>query len=143
MCPDLLNKINRKSRKTGYTLLEIVISILFFAIITIGLSLPMSNSINLTVDNKKLNTANNLARSYLKNQEAEWSIQNDFDTGQLIDADATYTNNGKYTVTVSYENISADSNGIIVIRRVHIKYLDSKGHTLSDIFYDYNRPGNV
>ncbi len=49
----LNRKINCNNKaKKGYTLLEVIISIMFFAIITVGLSLPFCNSVNLTVDNK-------------------------------------------------------------------------------------------
>jgi len=145
MHQDLLsnkNKVNIRSQK-GYTLLEVAISILFFAIITMGLSLPLNSSINLTVDNRNINAANNLARSYLNDLQAKWVIQSNFDAGELIEATDIYTNNGKYNVTIDSENISSDVNGIVIVRRVNIKYQDSKDNPLTDIYYDYNRPGSV
>jgi len=145
MFRDILNKKNRiiSSGQQGYTLLEIVISIMIFAIIAVGLSLPVSNSVSLTVDNKNINISNNLARSYLKDLEAEWSIQANYDAGQLVAVTDIYTNNGAYTVTVTSDDISADSDGLTVLRRINIKYSDSKGRSLTDIYYDYNRPGNL
>jgi len=145
MRQDLLsykNKLNNRSQK-GYTLLEVAISILFFAIITMGLSLPLNSSVNLTVDNRNINAANNLARSYLNDLKAKWIIQSNFDAGELIETTDMYTNNGKYNVIIDSENISFDNNGAVVIKRVNIKYQDSKDNPLTDIYYDYNRPGSI
>lgn len=138
MCQDFSSK-----KEKGYTLVEVAISILFFAIVALGLSLPFSNSVSLTVDNKNINAANNLARSYLKDTEANWSVQNNFDQGKLIQISNSYNNNSKYTVIVNSQNISTDNNGIVVVRRVNIKYKDNKGNILTDIYYDYNRPGGM
>ncbi len=145
MYPDLSNKKIKSNNnvKKGYTLIEVLISVMFFAIIAVGLSLPFSNSIYLTVDNKNINTANNLARSYLKDTEAVWRIQEDFKEGTLINIDNTYTNNGIYNVTVNSQNICLDENNEVMIRRVNIQYKDSKGNVLTNIFYDYSRPGKV
>ncbi|MEI8388790.1 MAG: hypothetical protein WCG23_02785 [bacterium] len=145
MCQGFLNKKNNfnYSVSKGYTLLEVLISIVFFAIITVGLSLPISSSISLTVDNKNINAANNLARSYLEDVEAKWTIQSNFDAGTLIAVTDVYTNNKKYNVTVTSENISTDNNGVVIVRRINIKYKNTKGKLLTDIYYDYDRPGNV
>lgn len=133
----------KRKRREGYTLLEVVISILFFAIIAIGLSLPYCNSISLTVADRNINNSNNLARSYLKEVETEWQIQADFDTGILVEIDENYTENGKYTVNVDSQDIALDNDGIVLIRRINITYFDSAENVLSDIYYDYNRPGGV
>lgn len=145
MFQDLQNKQNilKKHANKGYTLIEIAISVLFFAIVALGISLPFGNSISLTVDNKNINAANNLARSYLKDVEANWSIQSNFDEGNLIEVDSAYTNDGKYDVTVISDNISINDIGIVVVRRINIKYKDNKGRYLTDLYYDYNRPGNL
>lgn len=136
MCQDSSNR----SKKQGYTLLEIVISIMFFAIIALGLSLPYCNSVSLTVANRNINASSNLARSYLKDIEAEWKIQSNFDDGNLIEVDDSYTDNDKYIVNVNSQDIAIDEEGIVLIRRVNITYKDSKENTLADIYYDYNRP---
>lgn len=141
MCQDLLNSKNAK--RQGYTLLEVVISVMFFAIVTLGLSLPFSSSISLTVDDRNINVASNLARSYLKDTETSWKTQNSFDNGELIAVGDNYNNNGKYTVAVSSEEIATDTDGNVLIRRINITYKDSNGRNLTDIFYDYNRPGSI
>ncbi len=141
MCQDFLSK--KILRKRGYTLIEVVISIMFFAIISLGLSLPFSSSISLTVDDRNINVASNLARSYLKDTESSWKTQNSFDQGELIALNNTYTNNNKYTVTVNSQNISSDVNGNVLVRRISIRYKDNKERDLADIFYDYNRPGSI
>jgi prepilin-type N-terminal cleavage/methylation domain-containing protein len=131
------------NKKRGFTLIEIMFSIMFFAIISLSLSLPFGNSISLTVDSRNINSANNLARSYLKDMEAKWRIQSVFDTGELIPVDTSYTNNGKYLTTVTSQSISEDSAGVVVVRRINVKFQDKKGHYLADIYYDFNRPGNI
>ena len=138
-----INKSPLYKRQEGYTLLEVIISVMFFAIIAMGLFLPYCNSISLTVDNKNITAANNLARSYLKDIESEWKIQNNFDTGSLIEIDETYTNNGIYIVSVNSEDIATDDEGIVLIRRINITYKDSEENTLSDIYYDYSRPSGI
>jgi len=134
---------HRNQLQKGYTLIEVFIAIMFFGLISLGLSLPFNNSINLTVNNKNINAANNLARSYLKDLEANWRIQDNFKEGNLIEINDVYTDNGKYSVEKSSQVITEDSSGTVMVRRVHIVYKDSKGLVLSDIFYDYNRPGTT
>ena len=137
MRQDFLN-----NKKEGYTLLEVAVSIMIFAIITLGLSLPFSNSISLTVDDKNINAASNLARSYLEDTEKSWNTQNSFDKGNLINIGNNYTNNGKYTATVNAVDISTDTSGIVLVRRLNINYKDSRGKTLVNIFYEYSRPNS-
>lgn len=153
MCQDFLSKnfftIQNKRKpeklnaKRGFTLLEVVISIVFFAIISAGLVLPVSNSISLTVDNKNINASNNLARSYLQDLGSQWSSQSNFEAGELLQLTSTYTDNGKYTVDVNSEDLEINEDGLVLVRRVEIEYKDNKGNILSKIFLDYNRPGNM
>ena len=143
MYPDFLNKKVTRRKQSGYTLLEVVISVMFFAIISIGLALPYCNSIALTANNRSINEANNLARSYLKDIESEWGIQSNFDQGTLIEIDDSYTSNGLYSVTVVSDNVATDDNGTVLVRRINIIYSDQKEHVLANIYYDYSRPGSV
>ncbi len=126
--------------KKGITLLEIMIAVVFFGIIAVGLSLPVSRSLYLTADNKNINVANSLAKSYLNSLQEKWQLIDDFDQGQLVDVDNTYTDNGKFTVTVSSQDLETDSDGTVLIKRVNITYKDGKNDILCNIFYDYSRP---
>jgi len=138
-----IKNMSKQQHRKGYTLIEVFIAVMFFALIAVGLSLPFSNSISLTVNNKNVNAANNLARSYLKDMEAKWRIQSSFDAGTLIEINNTYTDNGNYSIERSSSIITENNSGIAMVRRIHIIYRDSEGLILSDIFYDYNRPGTT
>jgi len=140
MSQDLLNN---NLKKKGYTLIEVMIAVMFFAIVVLGLSLPFSNSISLTVDDRNINVSGNLARSYIRDTQTSWNTQNSFDIGQLVSLNNNYTNNGIYKVTVASQAISRDANNNVIVRRLNIKYQDSRGNTLVDMFYDFNRPGSL
>lgn len=129
--------------KKGFSLLEIMMSVVIFGIIALGLITPVSNSLYLSANNKSISTAGSLARTYLKDLQSSWKIQRDYDHGTLKELDNTYTNQGKYTVNVTSEDVSSDDDGNVILRRVHVVYKDLGNHTLCDIFYDYDRPGRT
>lgn len=137
MCPDLSNK---KYYHKGFTLLEILVSMLIFAAVALSISLPFCESIKLTSNNQNLINANNLAKSYLKSVEINWSKSVDFDLGILPDVTSDYTNNGAYNVTVAQKDLVTNSNNQTIIKRVSVKYKDSKNKNLIDVYMDYNRP---
>lgn len=140
MFQDLLNK--RKSHK-GMTLLELTISMVIFGILVISINLPLSTGLYLSVDDNNIVKANNIAKTYIKDLENNWKIQLAYDNAELIEVDSTYTDNGKYTVNITSEDIQTNEDGIVVIRRVGVNYKNKEGKTLTDIFYDFNRPGST
>ncbi len=136
MSQDLSNKKQRK----GYSLIELMMAVLFFGIAAVAISPPLTNSMNLTVNDKNINNANNLARSYLRELQDSWKIQSVFDQGVLVAVGDEYTYNGNYNVTVNAQDIESDTGGNVILRRVNIVYTDSNANMLCDLFYDYNRP---
>jgi prepilin-type N-terminal cleavage/methylation domain-containing protein len=142
MFQDLLNKKLKKAQK-GFTLMELLVSIVFFSIIVWGLSDPLSRSAYLTVDNRHINTANTLARSYLKELQDSWKLRNAFDVGSLGALTSEYTDSGKYSVSVTSENIVINDQNTVLVRRIRIIYRDKDNNILSDISCEYPRPGNV
>lgn len=139
MSQDLLNKNCSK----GYSLVELMMAVLFFGIISLALSPPLTNSMYLTFDNKNINNANNLAKTYLRDVQDSWKIQSNYDQGILINTGSEYTDNGNYTVTINTQDLESDSEANVILRRVNIVYQDSDGNTLCDLYYDYNRPGSI
>lgn len=142
MFQDFCNQLSKKSNQ-GYTLLEIAVAILFFSITVVCLSLPIGQSISLSASEQNVVNANNLAKVYLKNIELNWQFQANYDVGALPQITSTYTDNGKYTVTVTQQNLAQNSNGIIILRRINIKYKDNRNNTIADLFVDINRPESV
>jgi prepilin-type N-terminal cleavage/methylation domain-containing protein len=137
MSQDLSN-----SRK-GFSLIELMIAVVFFGIIATTLSVPISNTLYLNTANGDVNTANSLARSYLEDLRDAWKIRNDFDQGNLIVIEDDYTEQGKYTVTTKVQSIQTDVDGNVLVRRVNVVYKDRNGDILCDISLDFDRPGNV
>ena len=132
-----------KNKSKGQSLTEIMMAVLIFGIIAVGLSLPVANSIFATRDNKNINTASNLARSYLKDVQDSWELQSNFDIGNLITLDGVYTDSGNYTVSATTQDIKTDDDGNVLVRRLNIVYEDEGGNMLCDIYFDYNRPGSI
>jgi len=142
MSQDFLNKNQFKS-KNGQSLTEIMVAIVFFGLIAVSLSLPLSNSLFATYDNQNINTANTLARSYLKDLQDSWKLQGDFDTGTLITPGTVYTENSKYTVSTTSADIQTDTDGNVLIRRVTVTYSDDNGAVLCELYFDFNRPAGT
>ena len=134
--------ISKRSKK-GYTLLEIMIAMLFFGVVALSLSLPFYRSISLSAKDQDIINANNLARLYLNNVDIGWNLQNNYDTGALPTINTVYTNNGAYTVTVTSTNLATDNTGNTSLRRIIVKFKDKYGNTLVDIYSDYDRPGST
>ena len=145
MFQDLLNKQNKKTQKytkPGYTLIEVIMAVVFFGIIALGIGIPFNESMMLSRNDQNIVDANNLARLYLKDTELKWLLQSDFDAGELPELTEKYTANGKYIVTVNQTDVASNTEGIPLVKRVNITYKDNLNTTLVDIFLDYNRPIN-
>lgn len=138
MYRDLVNKSQK-----GQSILEILIAVTIFGIMAVSLSLPVSSSLYLSVDNKNISTANTLARSYLKDVQDEWKLQSKFDNGILVPLDNVYTDDGIFAVTITTEDIETNDEGFVILRRINISYTDNNENVLCNISHDYNRPGNV
>ena len=134
---------NAKRCKKGYTLLEIMVAMLFFGIVALALCLPFYRSISLSVKDQDLVNANNLARLYLNDVKIGWNLQSDYDKGNLPTVDSTYTNNGVYTSTVTSTNMATDANGNVILRRIIVNYKDKSKNTLVELYSDYDRPGST
>lgn len=139
----MFQDLSSKKYSDGYSLIELMMAMLIFGVMVIALSYPISNSMYLTHDNKTVNSANNLAKSYLRDVQDAWKLQNTYDQGNLITIDSDYTDNGKYSVTVGSSVLESDDEGNTLLRRVNVKYQDPNNNTLCDVYYDYNRPGGV
>jgi type II secretory pathway pseudopilin PulG len=126
----------------GYTLLEVMIAIVFFGVVVLGLGLPVTESLNLSSEDQNIVSANNLARVYLKDVELSWLKQSDYDGGEILQISDKYTKNGYFDVNVNTDNIAFNDDGNVLVRRVNIKYTNDSGTCLADIFLDYNRPGS-
>jgi len=131
--------LNTDKKCNGYTLIEVMMSMVMFCVVSIALSYPLIESISLSADDHSIVTANNLAKHYLRDVEASWRTQNDFDASALIDSsNCTYTDGGKYNISVTPNDIQ--NNGTTVLRRLNIRYTTPSGKILTDLFYDINRP---
>ncbi len=131
---------NKRRHSGGYSLIELMMAMLVFGVMVIALSFPISNSMYLTHDNKSVSNANNLARTYLRDMQDAWKLQNDYDNGNLITIGSDYTDNGKYNVTVSSSALETDDDGNTTLRRINITYEDTNNNSLCDVYYDFNRP---
>jgi prepilin-type N-terminal cleavage/methylation domain-containing protein len=153
MCQDLFSKFfKNKKHSKGYTLIEIMVSMLIFGIVTVSLSLPICQSVYLTVNNEGIVKANNLARLYLKNTEILWKTIGNYDRNVLPDSgnssvaagqhnitSTAYTDDNNYEVKAYIENLSSNDLGVTVVKRVRIVYKDTNGKNLADIYMDYDR----
>lgn len=137
MCQDLLSK---KNTKKGFSIIEIAISMVMISILAVALSLNMYNSLFISVKNNDIVKANNLTKAYIKEQELNWLMQFNYDKGDLVAVDSTYTDNGRFDVTVSSTNLQRNSSNIVILRRVVISYRNQKNELLSNVFYDFSRP---
>lgn len=133
-------KYNQRYSSNGYTLLEILIAMVFFAIIAVGISLPFSQSISLSAKDQNIINANNLASLYLRDTGLKWAHQIDFDAGQLPAVNSVYTNNGIYTVIPASQDITTNAGGNVIVKRISVEYRDSKGNRLANISSDLYRP---
>ncbi len=127
--------------KKAYTLLEVLISMAFFGIIALGLLVPFQESFILTGTNQNIVSANSLAKAYLKDTELKWLTPIEFDTGELPTITPKYTENNIYKVTTTKLDLEQNTTGIVILRRVNIKYKDSSNRLLVDLFFDFSRPG--
>lgn len=141
MFQDLSSK--KKAFKKGYSITELMVAVLFFGVVAVSLSVPVSNALYLNTSNADINAANSLARSYLQDLKDSWKIRSDFDDGEMIAIEEGYTGQGSYTVNADVQSIQSDSDGNVLVRRVNMVYKDSNDNVLCDISLDYNRPGNV
>jgi|GEM_PF-2516044 len=133
-------KVENKSLK-GYSLVELMLAMFFFAIIAVCLALPFSNSINLSVNDQDVVNANNLAKRYLKSVEIKWQFQPDYDAGSLPALTSEDKGDGRYSVGRSTQIIRKDSDDNVILRRVTIKYSNKSGQVLARLFSDFDRPG--
>ncbi len=135
MSQDSLNKTYK-----GYTLLEIMLSIVILGIVVLGLSLPFGQSFYLSSDDRDIVTSNNLAGLYLREVETSWQNQTEYDLGELPEITDEYTGNGRYNVTTGLEDLATNDNGQVIVRRVQVTYTNGNNQVLTDIFSDFNRP---
>ena len=148
MFQDILNKIKKikyKFKQQGYTLIEVIIAISFMGIIVASITLPLTESINLTSNNQNITEANNLAKLYIKSLQNYWNTQDAYDNKPPLDITSVHTADGKYNVTLySVENIKEGKDGkgddIVLVKRARIKYQDQAGNILTDLYFDFNRP---
>ena len=131
----------KKYRRKAYTLIEIMISIMFFSIIAVSITLPFTKSISLSVKDQDIIDANNLARSYLRETELLWKQPLQFEQETLPVVDSKYTDNSRFSVVPDpVLDIATNSSGIVVLKRVRIKYQNSRGDYLADLYLDINKP---
>lgn len=154
MFQEILNKINIYRASEGITLIEIMVSILFFGIISLSLSHTLTNSLILTKHDSNIVNATNLAKLYLEEVGQDWRLQLEYDNPTLPDVseiidgeettitDSRYTNNGVYNVTVTSTDISANTDGITIIRRIEIVYRNQENNELMKLYKDFGRPGS-
>lgn len=128
------------NKRAGFTLIEVVMSLLFFSFIALSISLPFCKGIDLSNNTQNVINTNNLAKLYLKNVEKSWLQEVDFDNAVLPSITSDYNGNGAYNVTVKKNDLVKDASNITLIRRVSIIYKDSNGKNLIDVYSDYNRP---
>jgi prepilin-type N-terminal cleavage/methylation domain-containing protein len=145
MYREILNNHKHRNSK-GYTLLEILVAMLFFGILVLSLSHTLTSSFMLTGKDKKIANANNLAIRYLREVELEWRTMNAFDSGTLPDVSNSYTVNGKYYVNVSTQDLVFNQAGDVIVRRVTVKYKSNDltdGDNIVKVYLDFFRPDNV
>lgn len=154
MFQEISRKINIYKSSEGITLIEIMVSILFFGIISLSLSHTLTNSLVLTTHDNNIVNATNLAKLYLTKVGQDWRLQLNYDNPALPDVseftdgeensitNSTYTNNGKYNVTVICSDISANTEGTTIVRRVEIIYNDQENNKLMNLYKDFGRPGS-
>lgn len=147
-------KISNKNNEKGISLLEIMVSILFFSLIALSLGHTLTGSLYVTARDNDIIKATNLAQQYFSEIEKEWQTQVEFDNpllpelGDYTDGtsytieDPYFTYNDRYTVTVNVNDVSTDRQGNISLRRVEIIYEDNEGNNLINLFMDFARPGS-
>lgn len=154
MFQEIFNRMKIYNSSEGITLIEIMVSILFFGIISLSLSHTLTNSLILTGKDGNIVNATNLAKLYLEEVGQDWRLQMDYDDPTLPDissytdgeeniiTDSTYTKKGLYDVAVTIRDISSNSEGNAIIRRVKISYKDKEENDLITLYKDYGRPGS-
>jgi prepilin-type N-terminal cleavage/methylation domain-containing protein len=128
------------NNQKGYTLLEVLVSVLFFSVIALGLSYSFTNSMFLTSQDKDVIRAQNLARMYLSEVQSSWTQQVDYDGGVLPTVDSTYTDNGRYVVNATSTDMAQNDQGIVIVRQVKIIYENQSGFPMVDLYLDVDRP---
>lgn len=164
MCQDI-RCIPHTTKAQGYTLIEIMISIVFMGVIVLSLSHTFSQSLFLTGKDQQIVLANNTARRFLRDTQMQWRIQSAYDMATLpeeaqdldcqtvalsenlsrkacsvIDG-STYQGQDDFSVEVISEDIHVNKHNDVIIRKVSLAYRDSKGAPLVNIYYDFSRPG--
>ncbi|MFA6988494.1 MAG: type II secretion system protein [Candidatus Gastranaerophilaceae bacterium] len=130
-------------KKFAFTLMEILVAMTVFGIVTLGLVLPFQESISLTTKNELISSANNLARLYFKEIELLWLNQSDFDAQRMPALTNQFTQNNMYTIKVSVKNMDQNTGNIWILKRVNVTYSDTTNSELVNFFMDYNRPGST
>ncbi|MDD3149238.1 MAG: prepilin-type N-terminal cleavage/methylation domain-containing protein [Candidatus Gastranaerophilales bacterium] len=133
MCQDI-------KTKKGYTLMEVVMATVIFSILVMGIGLPITEGFDVSAHNENINLANNLARVYLNDIDTNWSIQQNFDIGEIPEITSEYTNDGDFQAETFSEDLISDDEGQVIVKRVTIKYKNNSGKLISEIFMDFNRP---
>lgn len=131
----------KKQSIGGYTLIEIIVSILFLSAIVMSLGHTFISSIDLTSNDQEIITANSLAKDYFREVETDWQSQNDFVTGTLPTVSSTYTKDNRYTVTATKEDVATDADDNVIVRRVNVVYKNQKAKTLVNLSLDFAKPG--
>lgn len=140
----------------GISLIEIMVSILFFSLISLCLAHTLSSSLYLTAQDGDIVNTTNLAKFYLDEISQNWKTQLSYDSptipgieevgitdgGEYELTSPIYTQNGRYNALIYTKNISNDDLGNVNIRRVRIKYFDHEDNELIDLYLDYARPGS-
>jgi type II secretory pathway pseudopilin PulG len=143
------SKLRVKDKVNGYTLIEVFVSILFFAILALSLSHTFTNSLFLTQKEQDVVRANNAARHYLKQVGIEWRDETKFTNLTVPQVTELHTDNGRFFVDIQVETLETSSlSGTVqpILNRVSITYrYEDGGKKILDLYLDYpisvNLPG--
>jgi len=125
-----LKKRVKHNSKSGFTFLEVILSILIIAIVAMYLATSIPASLLIIQETENISKATDLAQKYFENVKYELS-----DTGQYDDAEAgsdppiditnDITNNGYFNVTTNVSNLASESiggNTVITLKQLDVTF---------------------
>lgn len=118
------------NKKTGFTFMEMVISVMIIGIIAASLAIAVPSAFVTTRDTESISRATELASQYLETVKSNLAFSSEYDlttagTTPPIAITAQYTGNGFYSVTTLITDLSTRAiNGVqtITLKEIDVTY---------------------
>jgi prepilin-type N-terminal cleavage/methylation domain-containing protein len=125
-------KVKIKSKK-GFTMLEVLISIVVMLLATASLSTLVPYSLSVTNESQDVIKASDLAQNYLENIKSNFKYSALYDaaiagTTPPISITSEFTDNNSYTVTTKITNLETqivEGSSKVVLKEVDVNYCKS------------------